>query len=78
VLEQLASLDVTARARFGDLHLYLGDSFFGLIAGGRIYFRTDDESRAECVDRGMEPLQPADRPRGPRTVDRHFEVPARA
>ncbi len=39
------------------------------------YFRTDDESRAAYTARGMPALQPKYRPRGPKTVDRHFQVP---
>ncbi len=76
LLEQLAELDVTSRPRFGAHHLYLGGTFFGLIDEGTIYFRTDEESRPAYLDRGMKAFQPSDRPRGPRTVDRHFEVPA--
>ncbi len=76
VLEQLAGLDVSSRPRFGAHHLYLAGTFFGLIAGGEVYFRTDDESRPAYLDRGMKAFHPSERPRGPRTVDRHFEVPA--
>ena len=43
--------------------------------GGRLYFRTDDESRAEYQNRGMTAYQPKARPRGPKTVDRNFTVP---
>jgi hypothetical protein len=42
---------------------------------GKVYFRTDDESRADYPQRGMPALQPRHRQRGPRTVDRNFEVP---
>ena len=76
VIEQLAELDVTSRPRFGAQHMYLGATFFGLIADGEVYFRTDEESRPAYLDRGMKAFQPSERPRGPRTVDRHFEVPA--
>lgn len=77
VLEQLSALDgVRAKAMFGGQGLYLGDDFFGIIAYGGVYLRTDDESRRAFVERGMNAFQPPNRPRGPRTVERYFEVPA--
>lgn len=75
VLEQLRPLPVQARAMFGGRGLYLEGRFFGMVMEGRLYLRTDGESRAEYVARGMPALQPRRRPRGPRTVDRNFEVP---
>ena len=76
VIERLAPLPVTSRAMFGGFGLYLGGAFFAVISDGVLYFRTDDDSRADYVDRRMQPLQPKYRPRGPKTVDRHFQVPA--
>jgi DNA transformation protein len=75
VLDALAPLPVTARRLFGGYGLYLEGAFFGVISEGRLYFRTDDGSRADYVARGMRALQPKHRPRGPKTVDRNFEVP---
>ena len=61
---------------FGGRGFYLGDKFFGVIFSGKLYLRTDDESRAEYTKRGMPALQPpVRRPRGPETVDRNFQVP---
>jgi TfoX/Sxy family transcriptional regulator of competence genes len=56
--------------------LYLSGQYFGIVNEGRVYFRTDAESRSEYLERGMPAFQPANRPRGPKTVDRNFEVPA--
>jgi TfoX/Sxy family transcriptional regulator of competence genes len=50
--------------------------FFAVISDGRLYLRTDDESREAYTSRGMRPLKPRYRPRGKRTVDRNFEVPS--
>ena len=75
VLRQLEPLPVRARAMFGGHGFYLEDRFFGILNDGRLYFRTDDESRAAYVERGMTAFQPKNRPRGPKTVDRNFEVP---
>ena len=60
---------------FGGWGLYLEGVFFGVISDGVLYFRTDDRSRAEYLDRGMTALQPKHRPRGPETIDRNFRVP---
>jgi TfoX/Sxy family transcriptional regulator of competence genes len=46
------------------------------VTGGKVYFRTDAASRPDYLARGSVALQPKDRPRGPRTVDRNFLVPA--
>jgi DNA transformation protein len=75
VLESLAPLPVTARAMFGGYGLYLEGGYFGLIAEGRLYFRTNEATRPYYVRRGMPSFQPASRPRGPRTVAKNFEVP---
>ena len=75
LLERLDGLGVRCRPMFGGFGLYLGDRFFGAISDGRLYFRTDESSRPEYVERGMPALQPKHRPRGPKTADRNFEVP---
>ena len=75
LLTSLAPLGVRSRAMFGGHGLYLGDRFFGLINDGRVYFRTDEESRHDYVSRGMPPFQPNNRPIGPKTVPRNFQVP---
>ena len=77
VLDQLTVLrDVRCRAMFGGHGFYSGGKFFGVIFDGRLYFRTDEHSQTAYVERGMPAYQPPGRPRGPRTVDRNFEVPA--
>jgi DNA transformation protein len=76
VLASLAPLPVEARRLFGGYGLYLEGVFFGVISEGMLYFRTDEASRPEYVREGMRALQPKGRPRGPKTVDRNFTVPA--
>ncbi len=75
ILKQLSPLPVRTRRMFGGWGLYMEDRFFGVLNDGRLYFRTDDQSRGEYTSRGMQALQPRFRPRGPKTVDRNFEVP---
>lgn len=75
LVADLAPVGVRARAMFGGYGLWLGDSFFGIVNDGRVFFRTDEESRREYVARGMPPFQPNNRPAGPKTVARNFQVP---
>ena len=57
VLDQLAALpDVRARAMFGAHGLYQGENFFAILDEGRLFFRTDAASAADCLARGMEPF----------------------
>jgi DNA transformation protein len=55
VLDQLSALPaVNARAMFGAHGLYQGEHFFGILDEGRLFFKTDAQSRADYVARGME------------------------
>ena len=57
VLDQLSALpDVRARAMFGAHGLYQGEHFFGILDEGRLFFKTDAQSQAEYVARGMGPF----------------------
>ena len=72
VLEQLGELGpVTSRAMFGGHGLYLGDQFFAVVYGDRLYFRTDDAGRAAYEERGTEPFRPNER----QTLKSYWEVP---
>ena len=58
VLDQLAALpEVRAKAMFGAYGLYSGDHFFGIVDEGRLFFKTDPQSQAEYIERGMEPFR---------------------
>ena len=57
VLDQLRALpDVRARAMFGAHGLYQDEHFFGILDEGRLFFKTDAQSQADYVARGMEPF----------------------
>jgi len=72
VLDQLRCLDeVRARAMFGGFGLYHGEVFFGIVADGRLYFKTDDESRGEYERWGMEPFRASEK----QTLWTYYEVP---
>jgi len=57
VLDQLSALpEVHAKAMFGGYGLYEADRFFGILMDGRLYFKTDAQSRTAYVERGMGPF----------------------
>jgi len=57
VLDQLSALsDVRARAMFGAHGLYQGERFFAILDEGRLFFKTDAQSQADYVARGMGPF----------------------
>jgi len=54
VLDQLSTLpELGARAMFGAHGLYAGDTFFGILDEGRLFFKTDTQSQADYTARGM-------------------------
>jgi len=57
VLDQLSALpDVRAKAMFGAHGLYQGEHFFGILDEGRLFFKTDAQSQADYIARGMGPF----------------------
>lgn len=58
VLDQLSALpEVRTKAMFGAHGLYQGENFFGILDEGRLFFKTDVQSQADYVTRGMEPFR---------------------
>ena len=54
VLDQLSALpDVRARAMFGAHGLYCGETFFGILDEGRLFFKTDPATESDYAARGM-------------------------
>ncbi len=76
-LEQLRGLgEVDCRSMFGGYGLYHGyrdggGVFFGIISGGRLYFKTDATTRPDYEGRGMAPF----RPNAKQTLTSYYEVP---
>ena len=57
VLDQLSALpDLRAKAMFGAHGLYCGETFFGILDEGRLFFKTDAQSQADYAARGMGPF----------------------
>lgn len=72
VLDQLSGFrGVTCRSMFGGFGLYHGAVFFGIIHKSRLYFKTDEVSRAAYRERGMNPF----RPNRKQTLRTYYEVP---
>lgn len=72
VLDQLRRLGrVEARAMFGGYGLYRSGLFFGIVHGGRLYFKTDRAGREEYRRRGMGPFRPNEK----QTLKSYYEVP---
>ncbi len=73
VLDQLDALgDVTVRRMFGGAGIYCGDTFFAILYTGRLYFKTDEQTRGEYEAHGMKPFQPNPK----QTLKSYYEVPA--
>ena len=59
VVDQLGCIgEITAKRMFGGVGLYRDGFFFGLIAGGVLYFKVDDENRPGYQAAGAKPFQP--------------------
>ena len=74
VLDQLGPLpELRAKAMFGGYGLYQADRFFAILMDGRLYFKTDEQTRAAYVERGMGPFT-YEKARRTMTMN-YFEVP---
>lgn len=72
VLDQLRSLDgVSCRSMFGGYGLYLGADFFGILHGGRLYFKTDETTRESYRSHGKGPFAPSAK----QVLKSYYEVP---
>jgi DNA transformation protein len=74
VLDQLAGLpELGARAMFGAYGLYSGEHFFAILDEGRLFFKTDEKTKVDYLDRGMGPFTYTSR--GKRLTMAYHEVP---
>jgi DNA transformation protein len=77
VLDQLSALpELRSKAMFGGQGLYQADCFFGILMDGRLYFKTDEQTRTPYVERGMRPFI-YEKARRAMTINstNYFEVP---
>ena len=57
VLDQLHALpDLRARSMFGAHGLYCGETFFGILDEGRLFFKTDAVLQKDYTAKGMGPF----------------------
>ena len=72
IIEQLREVPaLRTRRMFGSVGLYSAEKFFGIISGGRLYFKTNDKNRVDYTDAGMEPFRASDT----QTLINYYEVP---
>lgn len=56
---------------FGAYGIYAGGKFFGIIDEGRLYFKTDDQTKKRYLECGMKPFKPTPK----QTLKNYYEVP---
>jgi len=72
VLDQLQDLDgVDAPRLFGGYGLYRGETFFGILHKGKLYFKVDESTVGEYRKRKMRPF----RPNPKQTLRSYYQVP---
>lgn len=72
VCDQLADIDaILYKPMFGGYGLYSGSVFFGIVYDGRLYFKTDETTRARYLEWESAPFQP----NAKQTLKSYFEVP---
>jgi len=72
VLDQLDALPgVTSRRMFGGFGLYQDATFFGIIASGTLYFKTNAQTQQRYQQAGSGPF----RPNAKQTLKHYFNVP---
>jgi len=74
----LSSLgEIHIRRMFGGYGVFKNGLMFGLVASGRLYLRTDDETKGSYIERGLEPFVFGER-NGVEIVSRYYEPPEAA
>jgi len=56
---------------FGGFGLYHCDLFFGILHKGRLYFKTNDQTRPVYEKYGMKPFRPSAK----QTLKNYYEIP---
>ncbi len=72
VCDQLDDMDaIVYKSMFGGYGLYSGSVFFGIVYDGRLYFKTDEATRARYLEWDSAPFQP----NAKQTLKSYYEVP---
>jgi len=73
VLDQLDGLGwLECRPMFGGHGIYSESVFFAILFKGRLFFKTDEDSRGLYLEKGMNPFRPSEK----QTLKTYYEVPA--
>jgi DNA transformation protein and related proteins len=72
ILDQLKPIeDLRVRSMFGGYGLYSADTFFAIIADGKLYLKVSEMTREDFEAYGMKPFQPSAKT----TLKRYYEIP---
>jgi len=72
VLDQLDGVrELYCKRMFSGYGLYTQGIFFGIIAAGCLYFKTNEKTRAKYIQEGMKPFQPSPK----QTLKNYYQVP---
>ena len=72
IQDQLCDLrGLACRRMFGGYGLYHGETFFGIIFRGRLFFKTDTSTAEHYRAHGMRPFRPS----ATQTLRSYYEVP---
>ena len=72
VEDQLSPIEgLVFKSMFGGWGVYAGENFFGIVFKGKLYFKTDEESRKSYKKFGMKPFQPSAK----QILKNYYEVP---
>jgi DNA transformation protein len=72
IIDRLSPLgEVTSRPLFGGHGLYWRGTIFGILYGGRLYLKVDEDSKGDYLARGMGPFRPNER----QTLKSYYEAP---
>ena len=72
VVDQLRELeDIEARRMFGGFGLYQGETFFGIIHKGKLFYKIDEITVVEYRKHRMKPFRPNAR----QTLKSYYQVP---
>ena len=72
ILDQLEPLgSVNGRSMFGGFGMYRGETFFGIVFKGRLYFNNDSSTVSSYTGKETKPFRPSQK----QTLKFYYEVP---
>jgi len=72
IVDQLRELDnIRVKPMFSSFGLYLDEKFFAILSKNRLYFKTNEKTRAKYEEYGMRPFRASKK----QILKNYFEVP---